>query len=210
MHEFDEYGDGDEFYELSNLQKQFPNQLHNKALFDIVCRCQNLEVLGLHGTQRLDLKLLDWKPTNKGLRAIDLDRVTTPLETLIEILSPPEGISLSESILKNVILSEVDLETGSWEDTFTFLSGLPFNPEDPRYIRGHPSFTGMGRAWVDYSNVWSRTGQERVVLIQLVETLIAKAGGRDKYPDYWLEQHMIGLWNSQDDDDYKDVIMHLY
>lgn len=195
MHWFDEDGDGDEDFQLSNLQKEFPNQEYNKALFDIVSRCHNLEVLGLKGTQRLDLKQLDWKPAGKGLRAIDLDRVKTSPEALIKILSPPEGTPLSDSILKNLNFVEVDLETGSWGDIFTFLSELPsvsfFNPENLRYIRGHPLFTTEGRAWEDCRNIWSETGEEEEPLLHLAEALVAKAGDKNKYPNHWCEQLML-------------------
>lgn len=196
LYNFDDDGDGDEEYQVSNLQMEFPNQEYQKALFDIVCRCRNLEVLGLKGTQRLDLKQLDWTPASKGLRAIELDRVKTSVETLVNILSPSEETPLSDSILKNINFVEVDLETGSWEDIFTFLSGLPsllfFNPENLRYTRGHPSFTTGGRAWEDCRNVWSEMGEEEETLLRLTEALVAKAGGVDEYPNYWMEQNMLG------------------
>jgi hypothetical protein len=191
----DEDGDGDEGFPFSNLQEQYLNTEHAHGIFDIVARCPNLESLGLSGTQFLDGNLLDWKPASVGLKSIFLSRVNFSMPNLIRLLSPAEHVSQVGSALTKIWFEEVYLTSGLWEDVFVHLHTYPsllcFKPENLSYARGGESIqfrSWHGRQWEDTTSLWSIREEDGIELETLLELLVAKAGGRRKYPSAACEQ----------------------
>jgi hypothetical protein len=194
----DEDGDGDGGFTFSNLQEQYSNTEHAYGIFDIVARWPNLKSLGLSGTQFLDGNLLGWKPASVGLKSIFLSRVKFSMPNLIKLLSPAEHIGQVGSALTKIWFEEVDLTSEPWKDVFVHLCKYPnllyFNPENLSYARGGESIQFRPwhvRQWEDTSSLWSIRGEDEIELETLVEFLVAKAGGRHKYPSAASEQLVL-------------------
>jgi hypothetical protein len=117
------------------------------------------------------------------------------MPNLIKLISPAEHIGQVGSALTKIWFEEADLTSGLWEDVFVHLRTYPsllyFNPENLSYARGGESiqfWSWHGRQWKDTTSLWSIRGEGEIELEALVELLVAKAGGRHKYPSETCEQ----------------------
>ncbi|KAE8445438.1 hypothetical protein EG329_013451 [Mollisiaceae sp. DMI_Dod_QoI] len=184
----DAHGDGDTRYPLSNLQQRYPNREYTYAMFDIAARCQNLEILGLECSHRLDCDLLSLS-TSK-LSSLYLQRMTASVSKLIELLSP--------STLSRLWIEGIELTSGTWAEVFIHLQNCEkleyLNPSNCSYARGGSSIhlrAWNGRLWEDTTNLWSIHAPDESTLVNLVERLTEKAGGRENYPDLNMEQSVL-------------------
>jgi hypothetical protein len=185
-------------YPSSNLQHEYPNNLHAHGIFDIVGKCTNLDTLGICGTHILDGNLLQWKPMSKGLKSIYLERIEFSAPNLIKLLSPAKETPLSESHLSKVWLADVDLTSGTWSDIFAHLTVCPshwyLNPSNLSYSKHGESEQWRGwnnRPWENHSCLWSEYQLDEPNLKRLMRKRVGEAGGRDFYPDHYMEQQIL-------------------
>jgi len=186
--------ESDGFVPRSNLQQQYPNPDHMKAVCNIVDRCTFLESLGLAATHHLDCDLLNWTPTNrKGLRTLYLNRVRISHTTLIRLLSTSVAhldITTPPNPACSVWLHAVELKSGTWNEIFDhLLLHCPLlyylSPVNLCYARG----TASNEYWIQNSHphninacVWSRNVPDEERLWDLVTKLVYNAGGEENYP----------------------------
>jgi hypothetical protein len=180
---------------LSNLQQQYPNPEHSSCIWDIIRRCQNLESLGLTGVQVLDLDELNWNPSISGLKNLSLARVKCQIVTLKQFLNSRLNSDRPPRISR-VSFQEVQLKDGEWKDIFDFLrNDCPdihyLNPTNIGYAPMHPLRDWAFRPWEDSSDVWTKSAADRVSLVELVQLLLGRSGGRLNYPHDGMELHCI-------------------
>lgn len=182
----------------SNLQERYPNAEHAHGVFDIVAKCTNLDTLGIWGSHILDANLLEWRPASKGLKSLYLKRIKISAPNLIRLLSPSRGLPLSQSHLAKVWLADVDLTSGTWSDIFSHLTICPLqwylNPSDLSYTPDGESARlryENSRPYEDRSVLWSLHPLDEATLKRLIRKRVKEAGGRDFYPNKYMEMQAI-------------------
>ncbi|KAH8655145.1 hypothetical protein BGZ60DRAFT_532765 [Tricladium varicosporioides] len=186
LRDADEDDDNDEDTPFSNLQEKYPNRKYQDAVFSVISRCHNLELLGLSCTHYLDANLISWNPKFAGLRGLYLHRVEISASNLISLISSSNP---TISILKSIWLEDIQLTSGVWHHVFSFMQTLPdlrfLNPELLGYTRTGTSshLRKMVEGIYDTRCLESRDPKDMKVLAELVDGLMGRAGGRRYYPD---------------------------
>ncbi|KAE8446038.1 hypothetical protein EG329_012546 [Mollisiaceae sp. DMI_Dod_QoI] len=201
----DEDGSGQDVFPLSNVQQLHPNLQYGYGVFNIVSRCAKLKSLCIEGTHQIDANVIIWEP-NGGLEDLCLKRIRTSAETLISLLSPLAG---EPSSILTLWLDGIEPTEGTWAEVFSHLKTCPslsyLNPTDLGYSRDgesadfRPWSPWGGHHHEDCVNLWSLNEEDEDTLRKLVEELVAKAGGRDLYPNLFEEQLML-----LDEDEYEE------
>ncbi|VUC30895.1 unnamed protein product [Clonostachys rosea] len=178
-------------YPFSNVQRQFPNQGCQDAMWDFVASCPNLLSLCIEATQFLDLDRMDWKksPNSRGLRVLSLDRVWVSVSSVKSLLQP-HSTSSAAPALRRINFHEVKMHTegGNWEDLFVHLREACPDLECSRmhqltYFTHHDRYEENTTPHENVSDVWSTEETDLEELSSLVETLTKKAGGEEFYPE---------------------------
>lgn len=189
---------GDGGYPPSNLQEQYPNAKFAHGVFDIVDKCTNLDTLGIWGSHILDGNLLEWKPASKGLKSLYLQRIKISAPNLIQLLSPSKDLPLSQSHLAKVWLADVDLTYGTWSHVFAHLTICPLqwylNPSNLGYTPDGKSAELRHenvRPYENHSVLWSLHPVNEATLKRLVRKRVKESGGRDFYPNQYMEMQVL-------------------
>jgi len=177
--------DNDEYFLPSNLQQQYPNRVHKNGIFDFVSLCPNLTFLEISGTHFLDGNAMT---IPASLESLKLHRVRFDASILGTLLSPPLQVS-------KVWLEDVELTGGVWNDVW---KALLLNPsltylytELCSYARSNP-WCALLRSWglgcISRPEIVTDidAGEEYNGLRTLINSLVAKAGGRELYPDAYV------------------------
>ncbi|KAF2011866.1 hypothetical protein BU24DRAFT_265331 [Aaosphaeria arxii CBS 175.79] len=152
--------EGDEEHPFSNLQHRFPNTAYMRDMCALVNRCRNLESLGLHCTQPLDLDHLEWLPTaSQGLKNIYIARAVTTAEKLISLITP--------SIIEGFHIQDVSLTSGTWESVFGILRACPslkyfhvFNLIYSKHGKSRNRMEHNNRPWENVDFMWSHCTED--------------------------------------------------
>ncbi|KUJ14555.1 uncharacterized protein LY89DRAFT_784480 [Mollisia scopiformis] len=195
------FSDEDDDMPSSNLQQQYPNKDYAAAMFEVVSRCTNLEILGLKCTHKLDDDLLSLNTSR--LRCLSLHRMTISASKLIELLPP--------STIARLWFESIELTSGTWADVFGHLQNCEkveyINPSNCSYTRdgssSHLILWARG-PWKDSENVWSTHRPDQSSLVGLVEGIIDKWGGRENYPSLDMEQSMLPSESTDSSEDSED------
>ncbi|KAL5391823.1 hypothetical protein DPSP01_001113 [Paraphaeosphaeria sporulosa] len=169
--------DGDEGHRFSNLQRQYPNTAYMQDMCGLVNQCNNLESLGLVGTQCINLKGLHWQPANDaGLKSIYFSRVVATEEQLLSLLTSgrEDGACHTEAF----DIEDVELMDGTWKSVFSRLltssSLVFFQVYNLKYnTRGHSAHLARynHRPWENVSEIWSESRQDCKNLADLIRTV---------------------------------------
>ncbi|KAF2872365.1 hypothetical protein BDV95DRAFT_381941 [Massariosphaeria phaeospora] len=179
----DSDSDGDETHPYSNLQKRFPNKNHMADLSTLISRCHSLKSLGLAGTQCMDLRSLNWRPTKAGLENIYISRGIMPSSTLLSLLSPAAS---SPGLASNIVsfqIEDVQLLDCTWELVFDHLVSCPllrfihvYNLVYARYGESAHLRLHNNRPWENNEMIWSEEDGDILRLRDVVRKVQERGG----------------------------------
>ncbi|CAG9974994.1 unnamed protein product [Clonostachys byssicola] len=181
-------------FPFSNVQRQFPNQGCQDAMWDFVASCPNLSCLCIVATQFLDVARLDWKksPKSRGLRVLSLDRVWVSVAAIKSLLQPHSASSAPPALRRiNIYDAKLHIEGGNWEDLFVYLKENCPSLECGKlgqltYFEDHPR-NDYEEHHDEEQFVWSTEETDKEEYSSLNEMLIERAGGREFYPQSLVE-----------------------
>ncbi|CAH0018799.1 unnamed protein product [Clonostachys rhizophaga] len=103
-------------FPFSNVQRQFPNQGCQDAMWDFVASCPNLSCLCIMAIQFLDVGRLDWKKSHnsRGLKVLSLDRVWVSVAAIKSLLQPHSTSSAPPALRRiNLYEAKMHIEGGT-------------------------------------------------------------------------------------------------
>ncbi|KAF1996768.1 hypothetical protein P154DRAFT_537704 [Amniculicola lignicola CBS 123094] len=171
----DSDSEGDEDHPFSNLQNRFPNTAYMGDMCTLIGRCHNLESLGLHCTQPINLDLLDWRPNSPGLKNLYLARAITSADKLLSLLSP--------DAITAFYVRDVSLISGTWGSVFDRLCSSPsliyvdvYNIIYDKYGESAPYAEHNNRPWENVSVMWSDRDEDSISLSDMIHAVQARKG----------------------------------
>lgn len=185
----DEDEDGDDGFPLSNLQEEFPNDEYAAAVFNLAARCPNLESLGIVGTHVLDAESCAWTAHFPKLKSLLLKRIKISADRLRSLTVLPDRPA-TEAQLKKVLLEEMYLDSGEWNDVFAWWVLHPalvyIHVQNLFYSRNGPSShlaVWNGTLWEESREMWTEHAPDEDALAEAIRIVIKRAGGLGNYPN---------------------------
>jgi hypothetical protein len=153
-------------------------------------RCHNLESLGLAGTQPLDFNSLNWKPTNRCLQNLYINRTKMTTDAVLSLLAP----SGSDSSIRTLQMEEIQLLDGTWDVIFSRLLRcllLKYIHVYQLHYAKHGASADHAehnhRPWEDRSTIWTQREEDKKKLRDLVRLVQERDGktsvGLKEYAD---------------------------